>query len=235
MSSASTPSIETLADVVRKLGGISLRRIRTQPPLGTATEKDVIRILERENRLYELVDGVLVEKIMGYPESSVAMELGFHLKLYLKQHDLGNLAGMDGTMRLLPSLVRIPDLSFVSWDRLPDRHIPREAIAEVPPDLAVEVLSQGNTKQEMQRKLKEYFLAGTRLVWFVSLKSRTIEVFTSPDEVRLLTETDTLDGGDVLPGFSLPVRDVFTGMPRQGGDTTPKKGSKRSRSRKPDA
>jgi Uma2 family endonuclease len=213
MSTASAQSPETLADVVRRLGGLSLRRIRLRPPPGTATRKDVVKILDRENRPCELVDGLLVEKVMGVPESALACELIRILGTFVDDNNLGFLTGEGGTLAILPHLVLIPDLSFISWDRTAKRQRPTEAIPDLVPDLAVEVLSKGNTKKEMERKLKEYFLAGTRLVWFVEPRRRTVQVFTSPDESRLLTEEDTLDGGDVLPGLVLPVRQVFAKVP----------------------
>jgi Uma2 family endonuclease len=82
------------------------------------------------------------------------------------------------------------------------------------PDLAVEVLSEGITQDEMERKLKEYFLAGVRLVWFVEPRKRTVEVFTAPGACTVFTEEQTLDGGDVLPGLRLPVRDFFLRVPK---------------------
>src|SRR5262249_21003937 len=97
------------------------------------------------------------------------------------------------------------------------------------------VLSEGNTRGEMERKLKEYFLAGVRLVWFVDRDQRTVKVFTSPDTARLLTEEQVLDGGAVLPGLSLPVRAIFTQMPPQatGRPASRKKpGSARKRPKK---
>ena len=110
----------------------------------------------------------------------------------------------------MPGLVRIPDVAFISWERLPGKVVvPDEAIPDLAPDLAVEVLSEGNTKEEMERKLKDYFFAGVRLVWYIDLKKRTAEVYTSPDQGVTLTEGQTLDGGEVLPGFRLPLRQLF--------------------------
>ncbi len=91
---------------------------------------------------------------------------------------------------------------------------PSEPIPSLYPDLAVEVLNEGNTEQEMERKLKEYFLAGTRLVWFVDPESRTVRVYTSPEEPVTLKEGDTLSGADVLPGFALPLKELFARLPR---------------------
>jgi Uma2 family endonuclease len=217
---------KTVADVLRQLGDVAPERICFEPMPGTATEADLIRINEQNDRLFELVNGVLVEKVMGYLESSLALWIGHLIQSFLDQRDLGVLAGADGAMRLLPELVRIPDLSFISWQRLPLRgEVPDAPIVDLAPDLAVEVLSEGNTPREMERKLKEYFLADVRLVWFVDPQKRTVRVFTSPDESRVLTEGQTLDGGAVLPGLELPLRQVFARLPRAkkgGAKKTPR-------------
>lgn len=214
---ASETNLVTMADLLKRLGGVSPRRIRVRPSPGRATEQDVLDIERREGRLYELVDGVLVEKVMGYAESSLAIDLLLLLSSFLQEHDLGNLAGPDGSLRPIPGCVRMPDISFVSWDRLPDRSIPQKAILDMAPDLAVEVLSSGNTKGEMALKIREYFLGGTRLVWVVDPKKRCVRVYTAPDESRLLTEGQTLEGGDVLPGLKIPLRQLFARVPRTPG------------------
>src|SRR5207248_794834 len=100
---------ETLADLHRRLGGIPLERIRCQPPPGTATEDDVLLRPNGEKRLFELIDGVLVEKAMGYYESRLATVLGYLLERFLEGRDLGVVSGADATMRLRPRLVRLPD------------------------------------------------------------------------------------------------------------------------------
>jgi Uma2 family endonuclease len=97
---------------------------------------------------------------------------------------------------------------------LPTRERPSEPIAGLAPALAVEVLSEGNTKKEMECKVREYFISGVLLVWLVDPVPRTIQVFTAPDQCQVLTEEQILNGGDVLPGLALPVRQVFAKMPR---------------------
>jgi Uma2 family endonuclease len=212
-ATADTP-VETMADVLEKLGGISPERVVAKPPPGKATERDLIRLNERKSNLYELVDGVLVEKIMGYAESSLACDLIRLLGNFVVQHKLGNISGPDGTMRLMPGLVRIPDVAFVRRKKLPGGKRPRERIADLVPDLAIEVLSAGNTKGEISRKLREYFLSSVLLVWLLDPKKRQVEVFTAPDESMLFREGQRLDGGDVLPGLSLPVAEVFAEVPQ---------------------
>jgi len=196
---------QTVADLLERLGGIPARRVRLEPMPGTATERDVIEVQDREGRLCELIDGVLVEKVMGFQESVEALLLASSLVNYLQVHDLGMAIGADGMMKLFPGLVRIPDVAFISWARYPKGKLRRGEIPAVVPDLAVEILSKGNTRKEMARKLDEYFRAGVRLVWYVDPKTRTVKVYTSPDQVVVLEAGDTIDGGDVLPGFRLPI------------------------------
>jgi Uma2 family endonuclease len=206
----------TVADLLHRLGGISAKRVHLVPTPGTATEKDVIKVHDRTNRLCELVDGVLVEKVMGFDESRFAIFLITSLVVFLIRHDLGTMLGADGMVRLFPGLVRIPDVAFISWERFPKSKRERGEIPTVAPDFVVEVLSKGNTKPEMARKLDEYFRAGVRLVWYVDPKSRRVRVYTSPDDSVVLTEDQQLDGGDVLPGFTLSIRDWFAEAERTG-------------------
>jgi Uma2 family endonuclease len=85
--------------------------------------------------------------------------------------------------------------------------------------MAVEVLSEGNTVGEMRRKLRDYFQAGVRLVWYIDPATRTAEVYTAPEQRHVVTEQGILDGGDVLPGFRLPLGELFSraeGRPPSG-------------------
>jgi Uma2 family endonuclease len=206
----------TLADLLEQLGGIAAARVILEPAPGTATERDVIQLHDRENRLCELVDGTLVEKAMGFDESIYALHLARALLNYLDTHDLGQVVGADGMMRLFPGLVRIPDAAFISWGRYPKGRRKRGEIPTVAPDLVVEVLSKGNTPKEMARKLDEYFRVGVRLVWYVDPKKRTVRVYTARDRSVVLREDQMLDGGDVLPGFTLSIRDWFAEAERTG-------------------
>lgn len=212
----STATIVTLADLLEQLGGIAPDRVRFRPAPGTATEQDVLAIHDREGRLYELVDGVLVEKAMGLRESLLAIALAAILWNFVRPKKLGVVTGADGTMRLTSGLVRMPDVAFISWNRLPNRRVPDEPIPDLAPDLAVEVLSAGNTPGEMARKRQEYFAAGVQLVWQIDPNTRTVEVFTAPEQSTVLHEMQTLDGGTVLPGFMLPLHELFAELDIQG-------------------
>lgn len=199
----------TAADLVARFGPIPLRRIRHDPPPGTATEDDVVRIHDHEDRLYELADGVLVEKTVGTYESYLAGVLLQHLGVFVTGRKLGIVLPPDGMVRLSPGLVRIPDVSFISSNRLPGRRVPRAGIAPISPDLAVEVISRGNTEREMEDKLDEYFAASVRLVWYVYPIPREVKVYSARDQCVTLREEHALTGGEVLPGFSLSVRELF--------------------------
>jgi Uma2 family endonuclease len=209
--------IDTLADLLDRLGGIPLERIRFRPAPGTATEADALAAAEAPcKRLCELVDGVLVEKPMGFREALLAFFLGKLLDDFVRPRNLGLVTGADGTIRLFPGLLRIPDVAFTSWTRLPGRRVPADAVPRLAPDLAVEVLSASNTPGEMARKRQEYFAAGVVLVWQIDPEARTVEVYTTADVFTTLGERDTLNGGAVLPGFTLPLSDLFAELDRQG-------------------
>lgn len=224
------PKDATAADLLEQLGGISPCRVRINPSPGTATERDLLDILDHENRLCELVDGTLVEKPMGVLESCLALALSRWLGNFVEEHDLGILTGADGTLRLMQGLVRLPDVAFISWKQLPNRKYPNEPIASLVPELAVEVLSENNTRGEMERKLKEYFLAGTQLAWIVDPIQRAVDVHTAPDQFVRLKEGDVLDGGTLLPGFRLPLERLFARV-----EEPKKQRRKRGKSNKPEA
>jgi Uma2 family endonuclease len=226
---------QSVGELLDRLGNVPPHRVRMIPAPGTATERDVIALHDHHDRLFELVDGTLVEKVMGFRESYLAAEILAELRNFAKAHNLGIVTGADGMTRLLGEFVRMPDVSFISWDRLPGGRIPRRPIPEVVPDLAVEVLSEGNTEGEMERKLKEYFLAGVKLVWLVDAEKRTVEVFTAPDESCVLTENDFLIADAILPGFLFPVRELFGRVPeeeRVRAEPPPPEGRQRKRRRK---
>jgi len=199
----------TVADLHRRFGPIPFRRIRQNPPPGSGTVADVIRLNDHEDRLYELVDGVLVEKIVGYEESWLAGWLLTLLNNFVVPRQMGLVAGEGGMMEIDIDLVRIPDVSFISWERVPGGEFPEESVPRIVPDLAVEVISRSNTRKEMEDKLKEYFEKGVRLVWFVRPRSRVVDVYTRAEEFTRLGASAILDGGDVLPGFSVLVGDLF--------------------------
>lgn len=201
----------TVADLIRSLGNVPAHRVRIVPSPGTATESDLVANNEDTFRksLCELVAGTLVEKPMGAEESEIAVLLIAALANFVYPRRLGMVLAPDGLLRLVPGLVRAPDVSFISRESYPGGKKPKEPIAPMAPDLAVEILSKSNSKTEMNRKLREYFDAGTRLVWYVDPRKQTIRVYTAPTALVTLSLGDTLEGGEVLPGFRMEVRELF--------------------------
>jgi len=218
----------TIGDLYRRFGPIPFERIRQDPPPGTGTVADIVRLNDHEDRLYELVDGILVEKTVGLQESVIAAKLVTVLSNFVEPNQLGLVAGEGGTLQIDLNLVRIPDVSFISWERLPRGEIPRDPVPLLVPDLAVEVISPSNTRKEMEQKLREYFEKGVRLVWYVRPQRRVVDVYTAPENVTRLTASMRLDGGDVLPGFSIQVGELFEMPKRPGGKGERKQDGPRS-------
>lgn len=204
--------IATLADLLDRLGGISASRVRYFPALGTATEQNVLDIDAHEDRLCELIDGVLVEKPVGFEESVLAMYIGRMIGNFAATENLGYISGESGMMRLENKRVRIPDVAFISRERSP-KGPPRGPIPQIAPDLCVEVLSESNTTREMDQKRVEFFDSGTVEFWIVDPATRTVDLYTSPESPTRFTVSDILHSAVALPGFSLDLAELFAQLP----------------------
>jgi Uma2 family endonuclease len=200
----------TLGDVLERLGGVPADRVLLRPVPGTATEDNIVELMGRKGHLYELVDGVVVEKPMGAYEDLVGSLLVQILGSFVRDRDLGIVLGPSASLRLAAGSVRLPDVCFISWSKLPSRRFPRSPIAPLVPDLAVEVLSPTNTHAEMQRKLQDYFASGVRLVWYIDPELKSATIYDAPDSYKTIHLADSLEGGEVLPGFSVPLAELFT-------------------------
>lgn len=207
--STSTFTPINVAELVAHVGGIAGARIRLKPVPGTATDQDLLDICEHEGPLCELLDGILVEKAVGGFESYLAITLAEILIQFARKHDLGIVLGEAGMLRFSPTKVYLPDISFISWAQNPMAELRKQPIADLHPDLAVEVLSKSNTTSEMANKRKDYFAWGTQLVWELDPVAQTMRVYTSPEQFTTIDIHGTLDGGTVLPGFQLPLVQIF--------------------------
>jgi Uma2 family endonuclease len=136
--------------------------------------------------------------------------IGSALHEFVHRHRLGKVCGAETGFILTrnPDTVRAPDVSFVHSERVAQRTRKR-GYFEGAPDLAVEVVSPGDRDAEVQEKVLEYLQAGTQMVWIVSPRTETVTVYRSLAEFRVLTREETLEGGDLLPGFQLRVREIF--------------------------
>lgn len=208
------PKFRTLADAQERLGHVPEARILLFPAPGTATVQDLLDSSVTGGRPCELVAGILVEKAMGFRDDYIGSRLIHFLLTYLDTSNVGAVFGAQGFVRFKLDVVRAPDVGFIRWDSVDDPaeiENPAGAFLEYPPDLAVEVLSPSNTHTEMAVKLGEYAKAGVKLVWYVDPERKEVDVYPKGSEKRKKTFTlaDTLDGGDVLPGFTLPVAKIF--------------------------
>ena len=159
----------------------------------------------------ELVRGEIVPMSPASVEHGKrAMRLGRYLGNYVEEHNLGEVYAAETgfTIAENPDTVRAPDVSFVARSRIPEEGEP-SGFWKIVPDLVAEVVSPYDRASEVQDKIKDYLVAGVRLVWLVDPKSRTVTVYHSLDNVHILLEEDTLDGGAVVPGFLLPLSRLF--------------------------
>ncbi len=165
-----------------------------------------------EEPLYEVVNGEKVElPPMGIYANLIASRIDFALRAFLQDHPLGTLV-MEALLILdrKANLRRRPDVAFVAADRWPlDREVPETGDWDVVPTLAIEVTSTHDLAKDVEEKLIEYFAHGVEAVWVVHPEHRRVYCYSSPTETKILDETATLDGGDLLPGFGLPLSDLF--------------------------
>ena len=163
-----------------------------------------------DGKRYDLVKGRLVEVCRPkYIHGRLQTRFARHLDIFTDENKLGAVVTESGhILARNPDTVRGPDVAFIAQARLEHQ----EPTGFIPngPDLAVEIVSPNDTTKEVMDKIKEYFRAGTRLVWVVYPEMQEVYVYAgSSTNVHIVDINGTLDGGDVLPGFALPLRDVF--------------------------
>ena len=164
-----------------------------------------------DSKDFELVGGELVERNMGWKASWVGGRLHFMLSAFCETNRTGRVAPADACYQCFPNApdkVRKPDVSFISFMRLPAVQEP-EGYCSVAPDLAVEVVSPNDLYYEVEEKVAEYLEAGVRLVWVANPATRSVRVHRRDGTIADLEENDELTGEDVIPGFRCRVGDLF--------------------------
>ncbi len=188
----------------------------TENPIENPPEKKIwtdaeFMALNEDGHRYEIVNGELIDMgNSGAKHGYVCSILMICLGGYVLQQKLGAMFDSSTAFKMKSGNKRSPDISFVAKERLQGLEELPDGFLEGAPDLAVEILSPSNTVEEIYNKLVEYFENGSRLVWVVNPKEHYVLVYRSSQEPdRLLKSTDSLDGEDIVPGFSLPVTDLF--------------------------
>jgi Uma2 family endonuclease len=188
---------------------------RFEPIMATATMTKVWtpeELLEvRDRPMPELIDGKLVaRRLMGQKADRLASELIYFLGVFVEKSNVGAVNGAGGSYQIFPddpNKVRIPDVSFIRKEREPAGAA--EGHGRVVPELIAEVISPNDLAEELDVKVLDFFRAGVPLIWVVNPGSRSVRVMRGDGSGGFLTGADVLDGEAVLPGFRLPLPDLF--------------------------
>jgi len=177
--------------------------------LKLTTAEELLRMPRNDGHRYELLRGVLVEKMAtGDPHGDAVTRIAFYLTGYAEENDYGVVRSGEPGYRLErdPDTVRAPDVAWIAPGRIPPG---TQGYPELAPDLAVEVKSPGNSYAELAAKAGMWLSYGSREVWVADPERVTITVYRPYQEPLTLGEDDTLEGGDLLPGFATPVWRLF--------------------------
>ena len=166
---------------------------------------EFVTLPENAERLFEYIGGEVVEVTASQRSSAIAARLGGFIGMYLLQNKIGFVTGAKGGYQAAGERY-IPKVAFVSKDRQPEPS--DQAYSPIPPDLVIEVLSPSNTAHEMRIKVVNYLSVGT-VVWVVDPDRKRVEVYTPGQAVEQIHADAVLDGGAVLPGFSVAVKEIF--------------------------
>lgn len=173
---------------------------------------DFVQQPENIDKLWERIDGEIFELMATNPYcSSVAGEIYFHFKSYLRQNPIAHATVADGGYDISEDDTFAPDVAVILKSRQPS--LPKTGFNPIPPDIAVEVISPSDVKSRKARidtKLEKYKTARVPLLWLVYPERREVAVYRLDREVQVLGIEDALDAGDILPGFTLLLKDIFS-------------------------
>ncbi len=169
------------------------------------SEQEFLRLAD-DGRKYELVEGEVKEVPAGVRHDAIVMRVGVALYPYVQ--NLGVLCASSAGYRMVSGNIRSPDVSFIRRERLPEGK-PSVGFGDTAPDLAIEVLSPSEDQSELLRKVAEYFESGAQQVWVLDPEAVRALVYHSPLTVQVLDAEDTLEGGELLPGFRCKVRELL--------------------------
>jgi len=172
---------------------------------------EFVNLPKNEGRFFELIRGEIVEHMPSNPYSSaIGIRIAVKLSIFVEQHDLGHVTGEQGGYNLSDDTTLAPDVAFIAKSR--QAKLPTHGFNPIRPDLAVEVVSPSdldNPQRRIQDKIAVYRENGVLLLWLVYPEREQVEVYEMGERTKTLSNKDTLMGGDVLTGFTLPLKDIF--------------------------
>ncbi|MBZ0305790.1 MAG: Uma2 family endonuclease [Anaerolineae bacterium] len=177
----------------------------------THTIEDFWQVVEQNpDQRFELIEGVIHAMSPSFTPSKIALRIAARLLTFVDEHQPGHVTGADGGYEMAENTIFVPDVGFIKKEHLPDippRHVP------MPPDLAVEVFSPTDSAKTTHRKAMKYIAYGTLMVWVVYPEEKIVDVYQRDEKNQAVVQTleleGSLDGGNVLPGFRLPLKDIF--------------------------
>jgi Uma2 family endonuclease len=175
------------------------------------TAEEFWEMPEVPGKRFELVDGDVIEMSpAGAEHTRIMFMLAQRLERFASQNGLGIAMpeGLGFVLRRDPDLVREPDVSFIAAARIPAEGLPK-GYWEGPPTLAVEVVSPHDRAMEIDERVQDYLQAGTRQVWVLKPNRRAVSIYRTQEDTRELGPDAQLDGGDILPGFTVTVGELF--------------------------
>ena len=181
----------------------------TATPTKVYTWEDALKLPDGER--YEVINGELKERIMSYRSSEIAGVFIELLRAWARAHRPGRVTTPDGGFTIFPWMpgdVRMPDVAYMSKARLP--RSPARGWVSIAPELVVEVVSPNDTVNDAEAKARDYIRAGVDLVWVVVPTSQSVHIWRGADGSRSIVQSgEVLSGEDILPGFEVPVADLF--------------------------
>jgi Uma2 family endonuclease len=175
------------------------------------TDEEIIALPDEHGERYELWDGKLIINMTppGPQHDEISIRLILALGNFAEEGRLGQVYSGQGGFRLSPLICYMPDVSFVGKEQFRQLRISPDKLLQGAPDLAVEILSPGDSQRQTGKKIADYFQHGTRLAWMIHPRRRWVRVYTSAMDFSTLDGDVQLDGGDVLPGFEYSLVKLF--------------------------
>lgn len=172
------------------------------------TEEELMA-LPKDGYKREVIEGELTMSPAGFDHERIGARLLTRMTIHAEQHALGVVCGSSLGCWMANEDLLCPDVSFVSRDRLASTRLAPRKFFRGSPDLVVEIMSPFDTIGKLRKKMEDYFSSGARLAWMLNPSEKTVLIYRTPEADRLFRCTDTLDGEDVLPGFRLPLAELF--------------------------